>query len=218
MKKILILMSIVAASMAYADDILSSILKESKPKSSLVNYESATKNITGNSSLPQVSNLNAIDKDSNDINQLNRKLQLEKVTAEIRKLKNTGSGNGDSGSSSSGKSQTIVTGVAINITGKKIAWLQFADGGSYMVNIGSKVGKYMVTDISMNGVILSESFGAKKHRSTKVIFLKRVYASNSKRHTNLAGKNSTFFTPSPVITSANSSSDYVPPIVALTTD
>lgn len=215
MKKILILILIWGMSIVYAEDTLNNILNESKP----INSESGTKALTANSLPAQFNNLNVIDKDSNDINQLNRKLQVEKVAAEIRKLRYVSStGSNNSSNLNNENSQTIVTGVAINILGKKIAWLQFVDGGTYMVNIGSKVGKYTVTDISMTGVTLSENLKNKKHPSTNVIFLKRVYASNNKKHVNSVNKNNTFFTPSPVITSANSSSDYVPPIVPLATN
>ena len=165
--------------------------------------------------IEQFKNLAAIDKDANDLNQLNRKLQLEKVEAEIRKLKNSGNlERKENAHLNNDKLQTIVTGVAINAEGKKIAWLQFIDGGTLMVNIGSSVGKYTVLAIDMAGVTLSEEVQNKKHKWPQTIFLKRVYAMNevSKKHSTSA-KNGFYFTPSPVVTSAIGSSDYVPAIV-----
>lgn len=161
----------------------------------------------------QFSNLDAIDKDSNDLNQLNRKLQVETVEAEIRKLKSSHVSSGGNENSANNNVQTTVTGVAINAQNKKIAWLQFADGGTLTVNIGSSVGKYKVIDIDMTGVTIGEEVGSKKHMKT--IFLKRVYAmaTPSKNHGNYNNKSSSYFTPSPVITGANSKSDYVPPII-----
>lgn len=174
-------------------------------------------NITTN----QFNNLEAIDKDSNDLNQLNRKLQVEKVEAEIRKIKNGGSLS-DSNHINTDKrlnenAQTTVTGIAINAVGKKIAWLQFADGGTLTVNIGSNVGKYKVIDINMTGVTIGEEVGNKKHKHMKTLFLKRVYASNNSNSKpgHFANKSNPYFTPSPIVTGANSKSDYVPPIIPL---
>jgi hypothetical protein len=67
----------------------------------------------------------------------------------------------------------------------------------------------------MDGVTLSEKVNSKNPNSSKIIFLKRVYASANKKALNSISRNNTFFTPSPIITSANSSLDYVPPIVPL---
>ncbi len=159
--------------------------------------------------LDKLSNLSAVDIDSNDLNQLNRKLQLEKVETEIKKLKNNTVRTNNNSEFTNENAQTTVTGVAINQEGNKIAWLQFADGGSLTVNIGSKVGKYTVVDISMNGVMLRADSGKKRHRS---FFLRRVYT-NRRSNTNSA--NNLFFTPSPVLTEANAKSDTVPPIVSL---
>jgi hypothetical protein len=158
-------------------------------------------------------NLDAIDADSNDINKLNRRLQVEKVEAEIKKLKNGGVVNNEKNANNE-NAQTIVTGVAINSEGRKIAWLQFADGGSLMVNIGSSVGKYHVTDINMTGVTISEEIGHKKHKHLKTVFLKRSYATNiSRHHGSNSSHKSMFFTPSPVITGANNTDSDVPPII-----
>jgi hypothetical protein len=207
MQKILSLIFVMIVSIVYADETWNSKLNESKTTFTPLKFNHTT-NVTAATSFK---NLDVIDRDSNDINELNRKLQVEKVTAEIRKLKNSSTNNGFGGENA----QTVVTGVAINVSGKKIAWIQFADGGAYMVNLGSRVGKYVVTDISMDGVTLSEKVNSKNPNSSKIIFLKRVYASANKKALNFISRNNTFFTPSPIITSANSSLDYVPPIVPL---
>lgn len=226
MKNLQIFLSLILLwHVVYADDTLSQILDESKPKlgqnallhknTRAVMFAATPESMESK----QFKNLQGIDKDSNDINQLNRKLEVEKVTAEIRKLKNeVGRSHSSSDSFSNDNAQTTVTGVAINMEGKKIAWLRFADGGSYTVNIGSRVGSYSVTDITMTGVTLSQELGRKKSKATKIIFLKRVYASNSRKSTNSERKNNLFFTPSPVITDANARTDYVPPIVPLATN
>ena len=102
--------------------------------------------------------LNSIDTDADDINKLNRKLQIEKAQAELKKIKGGGNATNNINTHVHNESaQTTVTGVAINQDSKRIAWLQFADGGSLTVNIGSKVGKYTFSDISMTGVTLSET-------------------------------------------------------------
>lgn len=156
----------------------------------------------------QYSNLDSIDKDTSDINQLNRKLQVEKIEAEIRKIKNNSNDQNASLGNGSSTAQTTVTGVAINAEGKKIAWLQFADGGDLMVNIGSKVGKFTVSNIEMTGVTLKQ--GKRK------ITLKRVYSNYGRvKNNSFSNKNTMIFTPSPIITGANSKSDYVPPIQPL---
>lgn len=184
-------------------------------------YINKLPNKLNNITLNQFNNLEAIDKDSNDLNQLNRKLQVEKVEAEIRKIKNGGSLSDSNHINTDNRlnenAQTTVTGVAINAVGKKIAWLQFADGGTLTVNIGSDVGKYKVIDINMTGVTIGEKVGNKKHKHIKTLFLKRVYAINttSSKHGNFGNKINPYFTPSPIITGANTKSDYVPPIIPL---
>ncbi len=168
---------------------------------------------------PQFNNLSSIDSDTDDLNQLKRKVQIEKAQAELKKIK-TGS-NGvtakSTGAVNNENAQTTVTGVAINQEGKKIAWLQFADGGSLTVNIGSKVGKYTVSDISMTGVTLSEVSGSKK--KSKNIYLKRAYATADTGKKPVTNNNNAnmFFTPSPVLTGANALNNenlMVPPIVS----
>src|SRR5579863_481188 len=107
-------------------------------------------------------NLANIDNTTDDLIGLKRKLEVEKAEAEIKRLHAAGVNNGSN--IVRDNIQTTVTGVAINQEGKKIAWLQFADGGSLMVNIGSLVGKYVVSDITMTGVRLSYNINKYKKR------------------------------------------------------
>lgn len=157
------------------------------------------------------SNLANIDNNADDLIQLKRKLEVEKAQAEIKKFRGAGVNGNNSGSTIvQDNIQTTVTGVAINHEGRKIAWLQFADGGSLTVNIGSQVGKYIVSDITMNGVRLSD--GRSKNNT---ILLKRAYYAPDAAKNKSSNSNKSFFSPSPIVTSANTGdgSDMVPPIV-----
>jgi hypothetical protein len=158
------------------------------------------------------SNLNSIDNNTDDLIKLKRKLELEKAEVELKKLKSSGSS--EKTGNHIANAQTVVTGVAINHDGRKIAWLQFTDGGSLTVNIGSKIGKYTVSDITMNGVTLSYFTGRKKPIQHNV-FLKRTYHVPEKPNNQTNNNINPFFTPSPVITGANTAggNDMVPPIV-----
>ena len=103
-----------------------------------------------NASSPTIAaqNLEGIDKTSRDILDTNRQIELAKKKNELRKE----AAGGEQVSSSTGgamntNSQTTVLGVSINGAGKRFATLQFADGGTLDVELGSKVGKYIVKDI-----------------------------------------------------------------------
>jgi len=164
-----------------------------------------------NETVRSKNNLSEIDNTTEDLIKLKRKLEVEKAQNEIKKLKN---GGYDSSGNFNENAQTTVTGVAINQEGKKIAWLQFTDGGSLTVNVSSKVGKYIVDDINMSGVKLSYYTG-KKHTIKHSIFLKRIYLSEEKINSQ-ANSNSSIFAPSPVITGANTSNnEIVPPIISV---
>jgi hypothetical protein len=91
--------------------------------------------------------------------------------------------------------------------------LQFADGGSLTVSIGSQVGKYIVSEITMTGVRLNSGKGAKSGS----VFLKRAYYAPEKAKNQSNGNNKSFFSPSPIITSSNTGDDseMVPPIVPI---
>lgn len=165
---------------------------------------------TTTSSVVSSSNLANIDNSADDLIGLKRKLEVEKAEAEIKRLHAAGVNTGNSIVQEN--AQTTVTGVAINQEGKKIAWLQFADGGSLTVNIGSLVGKYVVSDITMTGVRLSYHINKNK---TRRIFLKRAYYAVEKSKNQSNSSNKSFFNPSPIITGANTgdSNEMVPPLV-----
>lgn len=159
----------------------------------------------------KVSNLDSADADTNDLLKLRRKLDIEKTQADIKKLHNPSATGSRGAYVEADKAQTIVTGVAINHVGKKIAWLQFADGGSLTVNVGSKVGKYTVSDITMNGVLLSY-YSGKGHNKIESMYLNRAYGVPEKSKNQQ--KTMPLFTPSPIVTNANNNSeDMVPPII-----
>ena len=152
-------------------------------------------------------NVNSIDKNVDDLNQLNRTLALERAKAELKKAKNGGKDMSSNMNGGGDSMQTIVTGVAINGMGRKIAWLQFADGGTLAVNIGSNVGEYVVSDITMTGVRLTR-LTSHGHAQQKSIFLKRSYiASNKVLERTRDSRASLFSIPSPILTGANSGSD-----------
>lgn len=173
-------------------------------KNSVLKRESAPAKII-------MSNLGGIDNNTADLVALKRKLEIEKAEAELKKI--SSGGGGDSIKEPGfmpDNAQTIVTGVAINQEGRKIAWLQFADGGSLTVNIGSLVGKYKVSDITMSGVELSYLAGGKG--KSQHVFLNRAYYAPEKPKQ--SSSLSMGFTPSPIITNANgNSNEMVPPIV-----
>lgn len=148
------------------------------------------------------SNINNVDKSVSDIYELKRKVEVAKQEAEIQRIKNGGVSGSISGINEN--SQTTVTGIAIDVYGKKIAWLKFADGGELTVNVGSKVGKYNVADITMSGVTLKNK--------TNSVFLKRVYMSETYAQKSSKSPSQNYL-PSPIVTSANSSDTIVPPIV-----
>ncbi len=161
-----------------------------------------------------MNNLNNVDGSADELLKLKRKVELEKANAELKKLQSPPIINGKVSNGSLDNAQTTVTGVAINQQGEKIAWLQFADGGSLTVNIGSKVGEYTVSDISMTGVTLHTV--SKKRAKGNTIFLKRAYYAPEKSQQNNQRGNS-LFAPSPIITNANTGNenDMVPPIVTV---
>ena len=218
MKKLLTILGILTIH-AYAQGT-----NNSAPVNYLAPTVAAIKNTKESSSLtqakpsgtlpPTLSNLNSIDDSADDLQKKRRILETEKLNAEIKRARNPDiSSASGTPAVSIETAQTTVTGVAINQEGKKIAWLQFADGGSLTVNLGSKVGKYEVTDITMSGVELSYLTG-KKSKPKKTVFLKRAYYSAEKSKNQSTTNNSPFYNPSPVVTSANTSNsnEMVPPI------
>ena len=170
-------------------------------------------------SSPNVSN---VDKVSQEILSTNRQIELAKKRNELRKLENGGDAPHSSGGAiiSSSNSQTTVLGVSINGAGKRFATLQFADGGTLDVEIGSIVGKYKVSDIELTKVVLSSSAGKGKTTVT----LKRFYDNSAKPVTQQAANNQSqfanpYFTPTQITTNANTGANgadaQVPPIVSV---
>jgi hypothetical protein len=103
--------------------------------------------------LDDMSNLENLDNQSNDINVIKRKVELERLKADLKKSQNSTLGV----SASNGfMPQTVATGIIIDARGKKIATLNFADGSDLDVEIGNRVDDYYVTDITVNGVVLTK--------------------------------------------------------------
>lgn len=227
MRKLVVLYSILAMLYLLGNNRLAFAAASSKSNSiareslSLINVESEN-NVSSTVPAINMNNLSSADNDTNDLLKLKRKLDIEKAQADIKKLHNQSiSGNNHNSASRNAiadaeNAQTTVTGVAINQDGKKIAWLQFADGGSLTVNIGSKVGKYIVSDITMTGVQLSY-YSGRGNRKVQTLFLSRAYYAPEKPKNQQNQKNNTFFAPSPIVTNANTGSgeDMVPPIVSV---
>lgn len=157
-------------------------------------------------------NLDGIDKTSRDILETNRQIELAKKKNELRQQEagGTQSNSGAGGPSLNSNSQTTVLGVSINGAGKRFATIQFADGGTLDVEIGSKVGKYVVKEIEINKVVLGSSKGKGS------VTLNRFYENSSKPRTSQNTTNTfSTFTPSPVTTDANmNGGQMVPPIVS----
>lgn len=160
-------------------------------------------------------NLDGIDKTSRDILEINRQIELATKKNALRQQEAGGnqSSTAAGGPALNTNSQTTVLGVSINGVGKRFATLQFADGGTLDVEIGSKVGKYVVKEIEINKVVL----GSSSKKSKGGIVLNRFYENSSKPRSSQTPTN-TFnsFTPSPVTTDANmSNTQMVPPIVSV---
>jgi hypothetical protein len=149
----------------------------------------------------QYSNIHNIDNDTSDLNTLKRKLELVKTNAEINKIINQKIPTVVT--QQSRISQAVVTGVAINKNGTKIAWLRFKDGCNLSVNIGSHVDQYIVTTIDMSQVKLIKPFN--RFSLHHPIILNRSYDnefSNHKTHTPIL--NQSVF---------NNSTEEIPPIM-----
>lgn len=198
-----------ANSISSAPVMIQAVVKSS---SSATLSSGSAQAVSGTVTPVNASNLAAIDNSADDLIQLKRKLELEKAQAEIKKFRSGGINNSSNSAIVQDNAQTTVTGVAINQDGRKIAWLQFADGGSLTVNIGSQVGKYLVSDIAMTGVRLSFGKGTK----LESVFLKRAYYAPEKAK-NQSNNNKSYFSPSPIVTRSNTGDDseMVPPIVPI---
>ena len=139
--------------------------------------------------------LNSADRDVNELNSLKRKTEIQKATMELRKASHPDGIVTDS--------QTTAIGVVINQAGGKFATLQFIDGSTLDVEIGSSVGTYKVSAIDMSGVRLVNCVGIKC--ASKLI--KRAYPQTTVNNVNTKSKN---YTSTPIFGSATTE---VPPIV-----
>ncbi len=200
-----------------SDEDIVNMLHESKLESKVTSQKLNPPKIENKiiaSQIVNYSNLDSIDNMSNDILYKKRQLEQEKLNAEIKKAR-MGVQNQTQATIQTGSKetvQTVVSGVAIDNNGRKIAWLQFADGGSLTVNIGSQVGDYYVSNITMSHVTLTKKIG-KKYKN---FILKRSYLPIDKNNNSVI--NNAVFSPSPVITGANLADtnqnfEIVPPIV-----
>ncbi len=147
--------------------------------------------------------INKVDLDSENINTLKRKLEVEKVKADIQKTMNTS----DNSSLGKGLEETTVTSVYIEENGAKYATLQFIDGSTLDIEIGSFIGDYEVLDISMTGVTLKKK-SCRKGRCVQKVIIKRLYSKiNDVVTTNTPIK----YMPTPEIMEKNN--QMVPPII-----
>lgn len=178
------------------------------PRPLTIPQERQNEVVVTNHSNVVMNNLDGVDNQTNDINIIKRKIELEKLKLDLKKSQNSITGSGISGNSiASTMPQTVATGIIINARGKKIATLNFADGSDLDVEVGNKVNDYYVTDITVNGVILTKF--SKSGKRVKSILIKLSYPKMSV--SNSAGNNMTEtntqsaspFTPTPTTTEAN---------------
>ena len=139
--------------------------------------------------------LNSADRDVNELNSLKRKTEIQKATMELRKASHPDGIVTDS--------QTTAIGIIITQNGDKLATLQFIDGSTLDVEIGSKVGNYKVSYIDMSGVKLVNYNGHKCESK----FIKRAYPQTAITTVNTKSK---VYTSTPILGSANTE---VPPII-----
>ena len=155
-------------------------------------------------------------KDAENIYTLKRRLEIEKIKADIEKARN----GGDNKSSMLG--DTIVTSVYVDNTDPvygKYATLQFIDGSVLDVEVGAMVGKYKVVDITMSGVTLSLANCKRGDNCRRTINIGRLYAKDNSKNDKSA-KVDTNVTATPVVNMRNENNSsradaeqMVPPIV-----
>lgn len=164
---------------------------------------------------PPVSSLNVnskalsdADADWNTLNSLNRKNMIKKEEASLSTPPITAPGS----TAVSVSGQTTATNIIVNSAGYKSALLQFNDGSSLQVELGSRVGRYVVKDIDMAGVSLAIQKCSKNGcRFVQNHLVKRSYP----KPTVLNGQApvNQYQQPTQVINNT-SSNDVVPPIVS----
>lgn len=155
-----------------------------------------------------VKGLDSVDNDALTVNQMKRKLELQKLQAEFEKNKPKSNLNQDLNASSGvspkpdeNSLQTVVTDVMINNdTRQKFATLLFADGSTLDAEQGSKVDDYILEDVSMTGATLYKYNS--KGKVIRKVHLKRVYgrADLGRQGSQL---NTIFATPTQTLTTGN---------------
>lgn len=128
--------------------------------------------------------LTQADQDAQTLNDLKRKLEIQKVQQDLSKSNAPIVIPGNSSNNSSSMARVInrtpsmiATNIIIdNSDGSKLATLLFSDGTSLDVDLDTQLGKYKVQDITMQGVILTTSPSCKlittkknKHHKAKTI-------------------------------------------------
>jgi hypothetical protein len=146
--------------------------------------------------------LTSADNDANQLQEIQRKQAIKDALNKF----NSAVGGQDKNSS---MGQTTATNIIINEDGYKSATLQFIDGSTLDVEPGTKIGKYVVDDVSMSGVTLHE-INCRKKCASKLI--KRAYP---KRPVTNNASPSVNYQSTPVVNDqgVNSNQEQVPPIV-----
>lgn len=126
--------------------------------------------------------ISGADNDANEMNLLKRQLELAKIKAQINKEQSNS--NPRAVNSTRSTAQALVTAVIIDKQQPQasLASLLFADGGTLDVRLGSKLEGYSVSEINLDGVVLSKTI-CKSHRSrcTRHLQIKRIYVDTLKK-------------------------------------
>ncbi len=208
-KLIFIALSILYCNLSYAHENLSQSVAKTSIKTNMdlnkdinIQNNNKTNNINIESDLSN-KNLANIDDNANDLMQLKRTLEIKKTQAELKKIKDgmlrqsAGQGslqthdltyNSPQNSIENILRHTIVTSVAINQQGRKIAWLRFPDNTTLEVVIGTNIGAfgdvsmnnnvagYIVDEISMDCVVVRARIPIKRrNKKTSAIRYKNKY-------------------------------------------
>lgn len=153
-------------------------------------------------SVPDYTNINMNDNVSAKLAKLNQDYQIAQAQQKIDQLSSNKNGHNNK------TGEIVVTGVMINEAGNRLATLRFPDGGTFDVEVGSILRNMKVTNINMNGVIMTSLNECKSRRcKPKNIFYARVFDAPQYSGTNTQIQNGVN-TPTPF-----SSNSMVPPIL-----
>lgn len=199
--KLLMILIVSIFAFADAEPIIDAAKSESPPVNTGVSNVSTGINVNSKA-------LSDADADWNTLNTLNRKKLIKQEEANLSTPPITAPGS----STVSLTGQTIATNIIINNDGYKSALLEFNDGSSLQVEVGSKVGKYVVREISMSGVDIAIQKCKKSNcKFTQNTLIKRAYPKQPLG----PGQSLTSQSQQPTQVMNNSSnSDVVPPIVS----